>query len=139
MRRPTETGKTPLPRAGRFFGNWAARCSQTLGGLSRVIGCQGTGYRHFRESATRPNGWSVSDNCRISATKAESKIFLGLPRATNLTEVAEMEFTLIELAVLILISLWGLVAMGKLLQRLSAISRTLQEVKLILQDDRKQV
>lgn len=50
-----------------------------------------------------------------------------------------MEFTLVELAVLILIALWGLVAMGKLLQRLTAISRTLQEVKLILQDDRKQV
>jgi hypothetical protein len=50
-----------------------------------------------------------------------------------------MEFTLVELAALILIALWGLVAMGKLLQRLSAISRTLQEVKLILQDDRKQV
>lgn len=50
-----------------------------------------------------------------------------------------MEFTLVELAVLILIALWGLVAMGKLLQRLSAISRTLQEVKLILQDERKQV
>jgi hypothetical protein len=50
-----------------------------------------------------------------------------------------MEFTLVELAVLILIALWGLVAMGKLLQRLSVISRTLQEVKLILQDERKQV
>jgi hypothetical protein len=50
-----------------------------------------------------------------------------------------MEFTLVELAVLILIALWGLVAMGKLLQQLSAISRTLQEVKLILQDNRKQV
>jgi hypothetical protein len=50
-----------------------------------------------------------------------------------------MEFTLVELAVLILISLWGLVAMGKLLQRLSAISRTLQEMKVILQDWRKQV
>ena len=50
-----------------------------------------------------------------------------------------MEFTLVELAVLILISLWGLVAMGKLPQHLSAISRTLHEVKVILEDSRKQV
>lgn len=44
-----------------------------------------------------------------------------------------MEFTIIELAILILISLWGLVAMGKLLQRLSAVVRTLQEIKLVLE------
>jgi hypothetical protein len=49
-----------------------------------------------------------------------------------------MEFTIIELAALILISLWGLVAMGKLLQRLSAIGRTLQEIKLVLQEGRNQ-
>jgi hypothetical protein len=51
---------------------------------------------------------------------------------------AEMEFTIIELAALILISLWGLVAMGKLLQRLSAIGRTLQEIKLVLQEGRNE-
>jgi hypothetical protein len=48
-----------------------------------------------------------------------------------------MEFTLVELAALILIGLWGLVALGKLLQKLSAIGRTLQEIKLVLQDGRK--
>ena len=58
--------------------------------------------------------------------------------ATNRAQEAEMEFTIIELAALILISLWGLVAMGKLLQRLSAIGRTLQEIKLVLQEGRNQ-
>jgi hypothetical protein len=53
-------------------------------------------------------------------------------------EEPEMEFTIIELAALILISLWGLVAMGKLIQRLSAIGRTLSEIKLVLQDGRNQ-
>ena len=48
-----------------------------------------------------------------------------------------MEFTMVELAALILIALWGLVAMGKMLQKLSAISRTLQEIKVVLQDGRK--
>ena len=58
--------------------------------------------------------------------------------AINRAQEAEMEFTIIELAALILISLWGLVAMGKLLQRLSAIGRTLQEIKLVLQEGRNQ-
>ncbi|HVV71747.1 MAG TPA: hypothetical protein VHI52_09650 [Verrucomicrobiae bacterium] len=48
-----------------------------------------------------------------------------------------MEFTLIELAALILIALWGLVAMGKLLQKLSDIGRTLKEIKLVLQEGQK--
>ena len=47
-----------------------------------------------------------------------------------------MEFTMVELAALILIALWGLVAMGKMRQKLSAISRTLQEIKVVLQDGR---
>jgi hypothetical protein len=58
--------------------------------------------------------------------------------AINRAQEAEMEFTIIELAALILISLWGLVAMGKLLQRLSAIVRTLQEIKLVLQEGKNQ-
>lgn len=49
-----------------------------------------------------------------------------------------MEFTLVELAALILISLWGLTAIGKVLQRLSDISRTLNEIKLALRDGRTQ-
>jgi hypothetical protein len=49
-----------------------------------------------------------------------------------------MEFTLLELAALILISLWALVAMGKLLQKLSSIGRTLEDIKLVLQDGRNQ-
>ena len=49
-----------------------------------------------------------------------------------------MDIATIELAALVLISLWGLVAMGKLLQRLSAIGRTLQEIKLVLQEGRNQ-
>jgi hypothetical protein len=49
----------------------------------------------------------------------------------------EMEFTIVELGALILITLWGLVAMRKLLQQLSAIARTLQEIRLVLQDGRK--
>jgi hypothetical protein len=54
-----------------------------------------------------------------------------------------MWLTLLELAALILISLWalvaigwGLVAMGKLLQKLSSIGSTLEEIKLVLQDGR---
>ena len=49
-----------------------------------------------------------------------------------------MEFTLVELAALVLISLWVLVAMGKLIQRVASIGRTLEEIKLVLQDGRNQ-
>ena len=46
-------------------------------------------------------------------------------------------FTVVELGALIMIALWGLVAMGKLIQQLSAIGRTVQEIKLVLLDGRK--
>lgn len=78
------------------------------------------------------SGYGVSR----SATSVE---FLALVRrATNRAEDCAMEFTLVELAALILISLWGLTAIGKVLQRLSDISRTLNEIKLALRDGRTQ-
>lgn len=42
----------------------------------------------------------------------------------------------IALVYLIVIGLWGLVAFGKLIQALAGIHRTLQEIKLVLQDGR---
>lgn len=46
-------------------------------------------------------------------------------------------FTVVELGALIMIALWGLVAMGKLIRQLTDVGRTLQEIKLVLLEGRK--
>jgi hypothetical protein len=43
-------------------------------------------------------------------------------------------FTLIVAPLLIVIGLWGLVALGKLIQTLRGINRTLEEIKVVLED-----
>jgi hypothetical protein len=47
--------------------------------------------------------------------------------------------TSLALGAMIVIMLWGLPAMGKLLQTLSAMNRTLQEIGLAIQDSPRQV